>query len=333
MIFERQDSNYLRQYVGKYNNWLAKNVDAPVNTILGIRPKEIAKIFEDLKLLRNYLAKIPSDYEIPTDYIEKECFPLLKKAIIHTRRSEAYNIEQKSGFTFNHDLRIRLENELKPFNNLMNSNWFKNTQLPRSPKLTDFISIQHAEKYLEENQKLLLQKRSYDEKFHILNAPSLFLPDLNYYRITCELRELSLSVAYIDIDDFKQFNTEFGEPIVDRDILPSFMSALESHVYHQGHGYRFGGDEYVVLLPNMSSLQACQFLESFQNKLESLKFFKIDKQLEVSIGILEVSENDIETDREIEEKAAKAKNFAKENKKNCIAFYKGQEIIIYPNKS
>ncbi|MBU3980844.1 MAG: diguanylate cyclase [Proteobacteria bacterium] len=327
MIFERQDSHYLSRYVGNYNNWLAKNVDDPVRTILSVRPKELVEIFEDIKLLRDDLSKTPSDF------IESRLFPLLKKAIIHTRRSEAYNIEQRSGFTFNHNLRIKLENELTPFNNLMSHDWFKNTKLPRFPKLTDFISIQHAETYLIENKKLSLYKRIYDEKFHILNAPSLFLPDLSYYRITCELRDLSLCVAYIDIDDFKQFNTEFGEPIVDRDILPSFMSALEAHVYLRGHAYRYGGDEYVVLLPNMSSLQACQFLESFQNKLESLKFFKINKQLEVSIGILEVSENDIETDREIEEKAAKAKNFAKDNKKNCIAFYKGQEISIYPDKS
>ena len=333
MIFEHKHPNQLDNYIIKYKNWLAKNVDAPINTILGIRPKEIGKIFEDLILLRDYLSKTPSDYKIPTDYIETECLPLLKKAIIHTRRSEAYNIEKRSGFTFNHDLRIRLENELKPFKNLMSSNWFKNTQLPRFPKLTDFISIQHAETHLKKEQKLSLHKRIYDEKFHILNAPSLFLPDLSYYRITCELRKLSLCVAYIDIDDFKQFNTEFGEPIVDRDILPSFMSALEAHVYHHGHAYRYGGDEYVVLLPNMSSLQACQFLESFQNKLENLKFFKINKRLEVSIGILEVSENDIETDREIEDKAAKAKNFAKESQKNCIAAYKGQEIFIYQNKS
>jgi hypothetical protein len=47
----------------------------------------------------------------------------------------------------------------------------------------------------------------------------------------------------LDIGLFKDFNTAFGEPRVDRDVLPIFMSELEAHIYWHGYAYKFGGDE------------------------------------------------------------------------------------------
>ena len=52
-----------------------------------------------------------------------------------------------------------------------------------------------------------------------------------------------------NIDKFKDFNTKYGETQIDVRLLPRFMAALEAHVYSRGFAYRFGGDEYVVLLP------------------------------------------------------------------------------------
>lgn len=40
-----------------------------------------------------------------------------------------------------------------------------------------------------------------------------------------------------------------GEVEVDRKILPRFMRTIEAHVFARGFAYRFGGDEYVLLIP------------------------------------------------------------------------------------
>lgn len=316
--FTGEEQSVLRSYVIKYHNWLSENVDQPVGRALGLRPQELGDTFEKLSQLRDHLST-SSPEEIDSDFL-----PLLKKAIIHARRSEASDIEKRSGFTFNHDLRVRLDERLCLISTVMNQDWFKTTEFSGSPRITDYLSIQHAEKLLKQKRNLRLGERVYDEKFHILTAPSLFIPDLAYYRATCELRTTPICVAYLDIDDFKRFNTLYGEPRVDRDVLPKFMSSLESHVYSHGHAYRFGGDEYTVILPNMSSSQAIDFMKSFQTKLRELAYFAIDEHTEVSVGIFEVSENSIQTDREVEERAAFAKNFAKNNGKDCIATFKDQ---------
>jgi len=317
--FTGEEPSALRSYVGKYNNWLYENVDMPVKHALGLQPQELDDTFKKLSQLMAHLSTSPSE-EIDSDFL-----PLLKKAIIHARRSEAFDIEKRSGFTFNHDLRARLDERLCLISIVMNQDWFKITEFSGSPRITDYLSIQYAEELLKQKRNLRMGERVYDEKFHILTAPSLFIPDLAYYRATCELRSTPICVAYLDIDDFKQFNTLYGEPRVDRDVLPKFMSSLESHVYSHGHAYRFGGDEYTVILPNMSSSQAIDFLKSFQKKLRELAYFAIEERAEISVGIFEVSENSIQTDREVEERAAFAKNFAKNNGKNCIATFKDQD--------
>lgn len=317
-IFYGEEQKELKSAVIRLNNWLCKNVDDPVKELLGIQPKQLSDIFNNLSLLIKNLSRVPSKN------IEDRLLPLLKKAIIDKRQNQAFDVEKRSGYSFNPDLRERLKKSLQPFSSVMDYDWFKKTQINGFPKITDFLSIQQAEKCLKQHRKLCFKERIYDEKFHILNAPSLFLPDLNYYRAICELRGVPLCIAYLDIDKFKDFNEKYGEPKVDRDVLPRFMSALEAHVFCHGHAYRYGGDEYVIILPNMSLSHAINFLKLFQEALQKLQYFEIDEHPEVSIGIFEVSEDSIHTDQEVEEGSAFAKNFAKKNGRNCIATFKGQ---------
>jgi len=317
--FTKEQANILRSSVTDFNNWLSNNVDRHVRSALRIQPQELVDTFSNLKQLIN-------NFSISPFVVESSLLPFLKKAIIYARRAEAFDIENRSGFTFNYDLRLKLEEKLRLFSSVMSQEWFKNTVVFDCPKIIDFLSIQHAERSLNMNMSPLQRQRSYDEKFGILNAPTLFIPDLKYYRDSCELRGLPLCVAYMDIDDFKEFNTEYSEPRVDRDVLPRFMTALEAHIYSHGLAYRYGGDEYVILLPNISSFRAANFLKSFQKNLEQLEYFQIKKYTTVSIGIFEVSENCIQTDREVEECAASAKKFAKKNGKNCIATYKKESF-------
>lgn len=317
--FTKEQADILKSSVTSFNNWLSNSVDRHVRTALGIQPQELVDTFSNLKELISDLSNLQP-------HVGSRLLPILKKAIIHARREEAYNIESRSGFTFNHDLRLRLEEKLRLFSSITSQEWFNDTKVFGCPKIIDFLSIQHAERSLNMNRSPHQGQRSYDEKFGILNAPTLFIPDLKYYRDACELRGLPLCAAYMDIDDFKEFNTEYGEPRVDRDVLPRFMTALEAHIYSHGHAYRYGGDEYIILLPNMSSSRAANFLKSFQKNLEQLKYFQIKKYTTVSIGIFEVSENCIQTDREVEECAASAKKFAKKNGKNCMATYKKESF-------
>lgn len=329
-IFKGKEREALRMAVVEFNNWLVSNVSSPIMQTVQLVPQELEKTSSELSQLIHFLSSEPSE-QVDSAYL-----PILKKAIIHQRRDKATNIEERSEFTFNHELRIRISEELEPLSSVMRQEWFSTTELPNALKITNFLSIQRAEELLKNQGKMQLNTREYDEKFHILNAPTLLLPDLAYFRAMCELRSVPVCVCYLDIDDFKEFNTQYGEPRVDREVLPKFMSALEAHVYSHGYAYRFGGDEYMVILTNMSIQQAINFMVIFQQNLEHLDYFQIEKHTEVSIGIVEVTENSYQTDREIQDAAAFAKNHAKKQGKNCIATFKGisfasEEIYVVPN--
>jgi diguanylate cyclase (GGDEF)-like protein len=323
--------NLYYAYVFQYQSWFKMHISDLVFSKLTIVPREVELIETQLDHLFNELHNTELT-EISTEFL-----PLLKAIVIHERRTIAFDIEMRSSFTFNHELRITLDKELEDINDIMNDGWFEKTEMQILPKVTDFLSVQHAEKLLFENSLFHFKERIFDEKFHILTAPALFIPDLDYYRLTCSLRNNPINVAYLDIDDFKQFNTKYGEPRIDRDVLPKFMSALESHVYSHGHAYRFGGDEYVVLLPNMKNSTAITFMNDFQSKLLNLSFFEIPDKLTVSIGLFEVVENSIQTDMEVVERAAYAKKIAKEKGKNRIASYskhgyKDEDVSIASDK-
>jgi diguanylate cyclase (GGDEF)-like protein len=63
-----------------------------------------------------------------------------------------------------------------------------------------------------------------------------------------------LSVLLIDIDHFKRINDRYGHLCGD-DILRYFASTLRLLVYNEGIIFRYGGDEFVIVLPRHNALE------------------------------------------------------------------------------
>jgi diguanylate cyclase (GGDEF)-like protein len=198
--------------------------------------------------------------------------------------------------------------------------WFENWPTERMLRLTDFLSLRAATDTL--GDALILPERQFDEKFGILQAPSLLQRDLAYYRRQCELRESSLAVAYLDIDHFKEnFNTPYGETVIDRNVLPRFMMCIEAFVFGRGHAYRYGGDEYAVLLLGFGQKAAEDALDELRLRLERLKYQGVDANTTVSIGLCVDDPDCYLTNVEIVKRAEEAKNVAKKEGRNRIAVY------------
>ncbi len=321
--FTNDQCERIEKYSEAFTEWVKKNLVVKLQAQIGYKmPSEVDAVLAPLSGLiallkkRNAGGKIREEHEIPVEYL-----PLIKRLILHQRRVLASKQEEPLSKTFHPELIANLEKELEPIQTLMQAAWFREVAALRVPHLTEFLAI----KFVEEMQQTShdLDKREYDEKFHILQAPPLFMKDLRYYREKCELRSNGLVVAYLDIDDFKSFNTRYGETKIDRDLLPRFMELMESHVYTHGFAYRYGGDEYVLLLPNMSLNLGMGFIQEFQRKLAMISYRGIEEKTTVSIGALFVSSDCFLTEREVEDRANRAKNFAKKNGKNCIATYQG----------
>lgn len=63
-----------------------------------------------------------------------------------------------------------------------------------------------------------------------------------------------LGIAYIDVDEFKVVNDRYGHDVGDR-VLIALGERLESNVRQIDTAARFGGDELVVILPQLASVE------------------------------------------------------------------------------
>lgn len=170
-----------------------------------------------------------------------------------------------------------------------------------------------------------LEERQFDDKFHILMSQSLFMKDLRHYREQCSLRGRPVSVAYIDIDKFKEFNTRLTETRVDKDVLPLFQSTLERTVFGRGFAYREGGDEYLVLLPSATHTEAASFFDSLRQDLGKVEYGIGIPGPTVSIGVCTAGATDHLTALQIQSLANLAKEAAKNAGRNKVYGYRRGE--------
>jgi diguanylate cyclase (GGDEF)-like protein len=276
-------------------------------------PKEVQRLLDSTRPLIEHLQQ----YQ-PLESIPVELLSLLKRAVLDARLDLANRLDVSRARVSDPDTVEELNKQLAPYDEIMNQDWFNRTEALRVPQLTDFLTVERAERHLGGNEQ---QKRQYDEKFHILQAPTLFLPDLDYYRKKCGMRNVPVLVAFMDIDKFKDFNTAYGETYIDLYLLPRFMAALEAHVYARGFAYRFGGDEYAVLLPNTDTPMGAEILMGFQHKIDQIHYREIDQKTTVSIGFCEAQPDCHFTNRELLHFAEYAKNWAKQHGRNCVVTF------------
>ena len=75
------------------------------------------------------------------------------------------------------------------------------------------------------------------------------------------LRERApLSVVVIDLDHFKRVNDEHGHPVGDR-VLAAFGRLLREQLRSSDQAFRYGGEEFCLLMPNTPAAQAVGKLE------------------------------------------------------------------------
>ncbi|WP_085506556.1 sensor domain-containing diguanylate cyclase [Thalassobacillus devorans] len=101
-------------------------------------------------------------------------------------------------------------------------------------------------------------------------------------------REGYLSLILLDIDFFKHFNDTNGH-LLGNDVLIQLAQVIRSSIRKSDKAFRFGGEEFVVLLPNTTKEEAELIAERIRSSVENTIFPCGEKQpggcLTVSLGV------------------------------------------------
>lgn len=96
-----------------------------------------------------------------------------------------------------------------------------------------------------------------------------------------------LAVVFIDLDYFKALNDQYGHALGDA-TLKAFASRLEQELHEGCTAGRYGGEEFVVLMPSHTQAQAMHFARTLQEQLATIPLLshgREDIYISASMGI------------------------------------------------
>lgn len=144
---------------------------------------------------------------------------------------------------------------------------------------------------IEEKKKLITESLT-DPLTGILNRRAI-LEELSQ-RMNHHLYDFEhLSILMLDIDFFKKINDNYGHIVGDK-VLIKVSEIISQLIRGFDTVGRYGGEEFLVILPNTNSENAYKAAERIRKKIEETEFDDIE-HLTVSIGFTSYADESIES--------------------------------------
>ena len=124
-----------------------------------------------------------------------------------------------------------------------------------------------------------------------------------------------MAIILIDLDWFKRINDEYGHAIGD-EVLEGVAKELKQRLRKSDIPLRWGGEEFLVFLPNTNISEARQLADKMREHFDSKNITPTHK-VTMSIGVVSALAHEIELDKLIG-LADKALYQAKHKGRNCV---------------
>ncbi|HUU12659.1 MAG TPA: diguanylate cyclase [Terriglobia bacterium] len=193
---------------------------------------------------------------------------------------------------------------------------FRREDIPILKSLADYaaIALENA-RYVQRIHELTIT----DDCTALYNARHLnFVLDAEIYRSTRYNYEFS--VIFLDLDHFKQINDTRGH-LVGSKLLWMIGDIIKGHLRLIDYAFRYGGDEFVVLLPQTAKKNSLMVVRRLKDLLNSKVFFTdegLNIKVTASFGVASFP-NDGRTRKELLRMADEAMYLVKNTTRNGIA--------------
>lgn len=133
---------------------------------------------------------------------------------------------------------------------------------------------------------------------------------------------IPFSVVFIDLDHFKEINDTYGHVFGDV-VLKSFVAEFKASFRPSDQIFRYGGDEFLLLLPQTTTVEAFRVVERIRQKFQRTAFNPAINARKVyvtfSVGITEFNGDD-KTLEDILDEADRQLYRSKERGRACTSF-------------
>lgn len=143
----------------------------------------------------------------------------------------------------------------------------------------------------------------------------------------CQVIQTNQDISFIliDIDDFKKINDNYGHDKGD-EVLKEFGTLLKENTRYTDLIYRYGGEEFVIILPDFNIERAHAVIERLRETVEAHPFTEHNLEITFSAGISGLdsgllNDENLSTADELIRRADMAMYSAKQSGKNQTKFY------------
>lgn len=129
----------------------------------------------------------------------------------------------------------------------------------------------------------------------------------------------SIALLLLDIDHFKRYNDTFGHIEGDK-VLLRIGQIIKSCLRTIDTAYRYGGEEFTVILPETRGMEALTAAQRIRSSIEKEKFFPEPgnaQNVTISIGVTEYIRG--EKPKDFVQRADKAMYFSKNQGRNRVS--------------
>ena len=172
-----------------------------------------------------------------------------------------------------------------------------------------------------QKQSRLEEMAYYDQLTQVSNR-RYFFNQLQMELQEVEENESILSLLFIDLDNFKDINDQYGHHVGD-EVLVIFTKRVKQMLRDTDTFSRLGGDEFVVLLTNLQSSSDPEQVAERMIERVTQPIIIDEKELHISVSIgISIYPDHGKTRDDLLTKADQALYEAKNNGRKCVEVYK-----------
>lgn len=156
--------------------------------------------------------------------------------------------------------------------------------------LLGVVGIVVAVRNLEKAHLRIITLVNTDSLTHLANR-RFFIDLLEKAMAFAKRHEQPLSLIMADLDHFKSINDTYGHQVGDQ-VLAAFGQVMQASIRQEDLAARFGGEEFIIMLPGTTLEDATILAERLRESLENLTFPPLKTRVTASFGIAQYRPDD-----------------------------------------